>query len=193
MARRGLLSGEERRALFGVPDDHDILVRLYTLSRSDLDLALSRGGNSNRLGVAVQLALLWHPGIALAQAGDAPAPLVHFMARQLDLRAASFATYGERPQTVTDHARELMARLGQRPSTETDLPLMIGAAAEVAWSTDDGAAIVTGIMDALRRAGIPLPTSSRLERAGIAGRARARKRIHDALIATICHRSCNSP
>ena len=62
---------------------------------------------------------------------------------------------------------------------------MIEAAAEVAWSTDDGAAIVTGIMDALRRAGIPLPTSSRLERAGIAGRARARKRIHDALIATI--------
>ena len=33
-----MLTEEKRRALFGVPEDRDSMVRLYTLSRADLDL-----------------------------------------------------------------------------------------------------------------------------------------------------------
>ena len=51
-----------------------------------------------------------------------------------------------------------------------------------AWSTEDGFEIATGIVGALRDAGILLPTRSRIERTGIAGRARARKQSYEALL-----------
>jgi hypothetical protein len=57
LARRQLLTDEERRLLLGVPRDPDTLARHYTLTRSDHDLVTSRRGAANRLGFAVQLAL----------------------------------------------------------------------------------------------------------------------------------------
>jgi Domain of unknown function (DUF4158) len=60
MARRQLLTEEERRVVFGVPMDRDALARHYTLTRTDLDLVATRRGDPNRLGFAVQLMLLRH-------------------------------------------------------------------------------------------------------------------------------------
>ena len=45
--------------------------------------------------------------------------------------------------------------------------------------------IVIGIVDALRASCITLPSPSVIERAGIAGRARARQRTYDALLAGV--------
>jgi hypothetical protein len=56
MARRPLLTDEERRLLFGIPGDPDILAQHYTFTRSDQDLVAGRRGDANRLGFAVQLA-----------------------------------------------------------------------------------------------------------------------------------------
>ena len=183
MARRQLLTEGERRQLFGVPADPDALVRHYTLSRSDLDLVATRRGDANRLGFAVQLALLRHQGLALAQAEGEIGTLIHWMAKQIDISVATFADYARRPQTMTDHARDLAAALGLRPATDTDLPFMIEAAARAAWTTDRGLPIATGIIAALRSERIILPVAAVIERAGAAGRARARQRVAEALLA----------
>ena len=66
MARRDLLNDDERKLLFGVPEDHDSRVKLYTLSRTEGEQVLAQRGAANRLGFAVQMALLRHPGISLA-------------------------------------------------------------------------------------------------------------------------------
>jgi NAD(P)-dependent dehydrogenase (short-subunit alcohol dehydrogenase family) len=63
--------------------------------------------------------------------------------------------------------------------------LLIEAGAKAAWSTDRGLPIVVGIMEALRVSGITLPSPSVIERAGIAGRARARQRTYEALLASL--------
>jgi hypothetical protein len=44
MARRPLLTDEERRLLFGVPGDPDALARHHTFTRSDQDLVAGRRG-----------------------------------------------------------------------------------------------------------------------------------------------------
>ena len=67
MGRRNLLSAEERVRLFGVPTERDALARLYTFEPRDLDLIRRRREDRNRLGFAVQLALVRHPGLTLAQ------------------------------------------------------------------------------------------------------------------------------
>jgi len=182
MANRQLLTEEERRALLGIPLDADEMVRCFTLSRADQELVAARRRDANRIGFAVQLALLRHPGIALAQVDQLVEPLVQWLARQLAIPAAPFAEYARRPQTMTDHAKLLATLLTLRPAMNADLPMMIEAAAQAAWSTERGHPIAAAVVAALRATGIILPPSSVIERAAIAGRARARRRATDALL-----------
>lgn len=185
MAQRRLLTDEERQALFGIPLDADGMARRFTLSRADQELVAARRRDANRIGFAVQLALLRYPGMALAQVEQPIEPLVQWLARQLDISAAPFADYAHRPQTVTDHARLVAAALGLRAPANSDLPMMIEAAAKAAWSTDRGQPITAAVVAELRAGKIILPAASVIERAAIAGRARARRRATDAVLAGV--------
>jgi TnpA family transposase len=177
-----MLTDEERQALLGVPLNPDDLARLFTLSRSDRDLVAGRRNDASRLGFAVQLALLRHPGTTLANLDRSSAPLVAWLAGQLDIPPAAFDDYARRPQTMTDHARRLAIILGLHGPTAADLPLMIEAAARTAWNTERGQPIAASVVVALRTVGIILPVAAVIERAAIAGRARARQRATDALL-----------
>ncbi len=183
MARRQLLTDEERTGLIGIPADPDSLARLFTLSRADRALVGERRGDANRLGYAVQLALLRNPGTALAYLEQTADALVTWMAGQLDVSVVAFADYARRPQTMTDHARQLATTLGLRAPTMADVPPMIEAATEAARGTDSGQPIAAAVVAALRSARIILPGSAVIERIAIAGRARARKRAASALVA----------
>ena len=170
MAHRQLLTDNERQALLGIPIDPDGMARHFTLSRADQDLVAERRRDANRIGFAVQLALLRHPGMALAQLEQPVEPLVQWLAKQLEIPAAPFAGYARRPQTMTDHARLLATILGLRPPVIADLPMMIEAAAQAAWSTDRGQPIAAAVVTLLRAARVILPTAGVIERAAIAGR-----------------------
>ncbi len=183
MPRHRLLNEDELRQLFGVPADRDALARQFTLTPSDHDLVLTRRGDANRLGFAVQLALLRQSGRALAQVEEPIDPLVVWISVQIDVPAHLFADYARRHQTMTDHARQLASMLGLRPSTDADLPFMIEAAAQAAWTAHKPGPIVTAIVAALRFEKLILPALAVIERTGAAGRARARKRAADALLA----------
>lgn len=75
MARRNLLTNEERRRLFEPRVDELPLIRNYTLSIDDLDIIGNRRGNANRLGIAAQLSLLRFPGFGLRTNEDLPLAL----------------------------------------------------------------------------------------------------------------------
>ena len=130
----------------------------------------------------MQLALLRYPVTALAYLDQPLDALVSWMARQLEIPAVAFAEYARRPQTMTDHARQLAATLRLRPPTMADLPPMIEAAADASRGTDHGQPIVAALVAAMRAARIILPGAAVIERIAIAGRARARKRAADALV-----------
>ncbi|WP_156029300.1 DUF4158 domain-containing protein, partial [Sphingobium sp. DC-2] len=75
MARRRLLTGEERRRLFDIPHDETAIVGHYTLAAEDLELVGRRYRPANRLGLATQIALMRHPGFGLQPDVDVPALL----------------------------------------------------------------------------------------------------------------------
>ena len=58
MARRSLLTGDERRRLFEPPVTDREVARFYTLSPVDLEWLEERRGPANKLGAAMQMALL---------------------------------------------------------------------------------------------------------------------------------------
>ena len=127
-----LLTESERDQILAIPSERDHLARLYTFEPADIEIIGARRERRNQLGVALQLALLRHPGITLAQLiqnrGAMPHDLAAFVAEQLGLRVTDLADYAARDQTMTDHARELAARLGLRGPTRADIPFMIEAA-----------------------------------------------------------------
>nr|WP_221211934.1 Tn3 family transposase [Sphingomonas sp. BK481] len=184
-----LLSDAERATLFLIPTDPDELARRFTLEQPDLDLIGQRRHDRNRLGVALQFALIRHSGMTLAQVlqieGDVPRPLVTFIARQLSLEPSVLSDYASRPQTMTDHARLIAAATNVRPPVRGDVALMIASAEQAAAATDAALPIATAIIEALRNVDILLPMPSTIERAGIAGRARARKNAAGMMVADL--------
>ncbi len=77
--------------MFSTPTDTDPLAGLFTPSRADWALAASRQGDANRLGCAVHLALLRHPGTALAFLDQPVDALVAWMDRHLDIPFTALA------------------------------------------------------------------------------------------------------
>jgi hypothetical protein len=65
MPRREILSPAQREELLAIPVDRAGLIEHYVLSEQDLSLIRQRRGDQNRLGIALQLALLRFPGTAL--------------------------------------------------------------------------------------------------------------------------------
>lgn len=76
MARRSLLTARTRQELFGIPEDPKQLTRFYTLSRNDHGLIRTRRRDENRLGLAIHIALLRHPG----QGWFGPPGVIHHVA-----------------------------------------------------------------------------------------------------------------
>jgi len=180
LRKNEILNPAERRQLFGIPTDRDALARLYMFEPKDMDLIVQRRDDPNRLGFAVQLAVLRHLGMTLAQAQSSditsplPSEFLSFVSEQLGIPPSAMAGYASREQTMTDHSLELCRAFGLRNSTLVDLPFMTNVAAGVAASTDHALTIVGGIIGALRTAKIVLPTVATIERAALAGRAQAR-------------------
>jgi TnpA family transposase len=83
VALRELLSWAQRDAFEAIPLDRSDLIKHCILSAQDLSLIRRRRGAQNRLGLAVQLALLRFPGCALLPDETPPAELLAFLARQL--------------------------------------------------------------------------------------------------------------
>ncbi len=67
MALRSLLTVAERGQILALPTGTEDLEAHYTPSDGDMSLIRQRRGDANRLGFAIQLCLLRHPGIALAE------------------------------------------------------------------------------------------------------------------------------
>ena len=76
MASRRLVPASVREALLGIPSDIASLERNYLLADDDLDLIGTRRRPENRLGLALHIALLRHPGRG-KRAPTAPASLAH--------------------------------------------------------------------------------------------------------------------
>ena len=85
MARRNLLSSEQRIRLFSIPTDPAEMARHYALSSDDLVLIGRKRRATNRLGFAIQLCLLRYPGQGMGPGEHPPPAVIAFIAQQLRL------------------------------------------------------------------------------------------------------------
>ena len=183
MPARTLLSSEQRTRLFSIPTDTAAMARHYVLDATDLAIVRTRRRASNRLGFAIQLCVLRHPGRVLDPSESPSAPMLAFVAKQVDADPALFGEYARRPETRREHLLELQSFLGLRSFRLDDWRSCLRIGADTAWATDRGEAIVQAMLVRLRANRVLLPAATVLERIGLAARARARKKTFETLAA----------
>lgn len=114
MTRRQQLTETQLAALFDPPTGHREMVRHYALSAEDLVLVGRRRGDHSRLGHALVLCYLRHPGRPLRAGEQPPAALVAFAADQVGVPPEVLGDYLASEQNRRRHAAELQERLGLR-------------------------------------------------------------------------------
>jgi hypothetical protein len=147
----------------------------------DLTLVRTKRRAANRLGFAVQLCVLRHPGRVLDPAELPPEPMLAFVGQQLGIGSALFGEYARRAETRREHMTELQRLLHLHTFGLADWRSCLKAGTDAAWATDRGEPIVPAMISHLRTNNVLLPTAAVLERIGLAARARARKKVFDAL------------
>lgn len=108
MARRRLLSDEAWHAVMALPSEERDLVRHCTLSAEDLDRLRGMRMAHNRLGHALLLCAVRHPGRALAPGERPPAAMVAWVARQLGVDAEMLTRWSNRAQTRREQIGDIM-------------------------------------------------------------------------------------
>ena len=185
MARRWLLSSAAWERLLGPSADEREMVRHYVLGPEDLELVRAKRADATRLGFALLLLYLRHPGRVLGAGEVPPALLVAFVARQLGVRRTAFAAYGHRDATRRQHLAELMRHFGYRSFDRAafhELVVHLTAAAQI--DPRPGRLAIMAL-DELRRRRILLPTPAVIELAVHRARSRAERVSHDAILAQL--------
>ncbi len=181
MPRRERLSPAQRAALVGIPTDREGLARHYSLSARDRELLASKRSDRNRLGVAVQLALLRQPGQALGPDTEAPAELLTFLARQLQVPATAWAEYAGRDETRREHALELQAALGLRAFTTSEYRTLRRWLTDLALRTHKPMALAEQLIERLRSDRIIVPPIQVIDRLCGEALARGTRALYRAL------------
>src|SRR5271156_5054678 len=115
MMRRQQLPEPQIAALFEPSMEQRDLVRHYTLTETDLAMIRRCRGDHSRLGYALMLCYLRHPGRPLKANERPPAALVSFVAAQIDVSSEIIDDYLISEQNRRRHAAELQDRLRLRP------------------------------------------------------------------------------
>jgi len=190
MPRRSVLTPAERLSLVAIPATDDELIRQYTLSAADVVVIQQHRGGHNRLGFAVQLCALRHPGTVLPADRTPPPALLSFVAQQLRLDPALWAHYAQRAETRREHLVELHAWLGLTPFGARHFRQGVHQLTDLAAQTERGIVLATALVDALRQQRVVLPPIEVLERVCAEALTRGARRAYAALAAPLSADQC---
>jgi TnpA family transposase len=182
MARRRLLGDEQWATLFALPAGERDVVRHCTLTSDDHTLVAAKRSATNRLGYALLLCALRHPGRALEPGEKPPAPMVTFVARQLGIDTAVLGTGCDRPQTRREQLAELMRCGGFQGFGRAEARDLIAWLTPVTQVNRKPGQLAVLLVEELRRRRILLPTPRVLELVIHHARIRAERALHRALI-----------
>lgn len=182
MARRRLLSAEEWARFLSVPDGEREMVRQYTLGRDDLDIVATKRTAHNRLGCAVLLCYLRHPGRVPDPDEVPPSRLLAFIAQQVGAEPDDFAEYGRRGQTRREQLAAIMAQTGHRAFDRAAFRDLAAWLMSIAQVNRNPFALASALVDELRRRHILLPSAAVLELILHQARGRAEHLMHRTFI-----------
>lgn len=178
---RELLTDNQRNELMQIPKDDWILGTYYTFSEQDLAIILKRRREDNRLGFAVQLAVLRYPGWSYTHLKSIPHSVIQYIAQQINVPAAAIHSYGQRENTLWDHLKEIRKAYGYQEFTSKEYRQLSKHLLPLALENGDSMYLLNACFDYLRQQKIIFPALTTLERVVWETRDRAEERIFNQI------------
>ncbi|WP_105492038.1 Tn3 family transposase, partial [Escherichia coli] len=176
------LDAKSYDTLFGLPELYEDALPRFSLSCEDIAFARTHRRSHNRLGFAIQLALVRDLGRTLRAGEIPPEAVITVVAEQLDIDPAVFTLYAQREETRREHAREIVSALELRSVRSSDYRMLIIAATREAATTEKGLPITRAVINKLKDQKLLAPAPAQLIRLAMAGRAAARRLSYRELI-----------
>lgn len=155
----------------------------FLLTLRDIEQVHSMRGPENQLGFALQLCTLRYLGycpddLSLGQVGS---EVMVYLARQLRLDPASFADYGKRAHTRTDHLHKAQLYLGYREVKEDDFKKLEEWLLNRALEHEEPGLLLRQLLDHLHQQKLVRPGVTILERLIIRVKGQARQCLFEEL------------
>lgn len=172
------LDAKSYDTLFGLPELYEDALPRFSLSCEDIAFARTHRRSHNRLGFAIQLALVRDLGRTLRAGEIPPEAVITVVTEQLDIDPAIFTLYAQREETRREHAPALELRSVR----SSDYRMLIIAATREAATTEKGLPITRAVINKLKDQKLLAPAPAQLIRLAMAGRAAARRLSYRELI-----------
>ena len=160
-----------------IPSDDYDLGSYYTFSQYDHEIINNHRRDYNRLGFAVQLALLRFPGWHLSDYKMIPNFLLNYIAKQVGAQADDFSLYTQRETTRWEHIEEIRQIYGYQNFTNREKQIISQIMLEYALENGNAEYLLRTTIDELRKQKIILPAITTLERVVWEVRQSAEERI----------------
>lgn len=170
-----VLTEAERGRLSAFPKEipTEDLFSYFTLTGPNRAAIPARSAPANRLGFALSLCTVRYLGFCPEDLAGAPGDVVWYVSEQLGVPAEALKSYGERPQTRTDHLLEVHRHLGYRRPSEAELADLSRWLVERALEHDDPSLLVRTAAERLKAEKLVRPGLWLLERMVADARERA--------------------
>ncbi|MDT2688432.1 MULTISPECIES: DUF4158 domain-containing protein [Enterococcus] len=187
MRGKELLTPDQRNLFMSIPDDmseHDI-ERHYTFTSEDLEFINKHRRNHNRLGIALQLAVLRYPGWTLFQIKDIPNQILDYIAKQINVSPEEYTQYAKRIATRNEHLEELRQQYGYKNLSFSTYRIIAHYTLQCALENGNTDYLIRSTIEELRRQKVILPAMTTIERIVWEARQRAEDKIFKSLVFTL--------
>ncbi|MGM7722085.1 Tn3 family transposase [Metabacillus sp. Hm71] len=178
---RELLTLEQRQDFMQIPEDEWILGTYFTFSKRDLEIVNKRRREENRLGFAVQLAVLRYPGWPYTHIKSIPESVIHYISKQIGATPSSISLYPQRENTLWDHLKELRSEYDFVTFTLREYRIAFKHLHQLAFENGDAIHLLHECIDFLRKNKIILPAITTLERMVWEARTMAEKKLFNTV------------
>lgn len=178
---RELLTTDQRKLLMEIPEDELIEGTYYTFSNQELAVINKRRREENRLGFAVQLAVLRYPGWSYTHIKNLPDSFMRYIANQINADPSSLSLYPQRENTLWDHLKEIRNEYGFITFTLKEYRMTFKHLYQLALENGDALHLLHESIDFLRKNRVILPAITTLERMVWEARALAEKKIFNTV------------
>ncbi|MDN8593152.1 Tn3 family transposase [Paenibacillus sp. 11B] len=186
MRGKELLTLDQRAEFMQIPSDDDWdLGTYYTFSQHDLDIINKHRRDHNRLGFAVQLAILRYPGWSLSDLKHIPDSVISYIAKQVGVAPDVFPLYAQREPTRREHMEEIRQTYGYRNFTLREYRFLSNIMLNFSLENGNSMYLIRVALDELRKQKIIIPGMTTIERVVWEVRQRAEEKIYKMLISSL--------
>ena len=164
MPARLSLTDVQRTALLTLPETEEAFVRHYSLNEDDRAAVLRCRTPETQLAFALQLCVLRYPGRVLRRGEIIPFPLLAFIADQIKVSPDTIAGFARRQPTRSKHLAVLRECFGFQDLTRPNRVRLQTWLAPLALRTADGLAVMTALLEEMRRQQMIIPGVTVVER-----------------------------